>query len=145
MRTLAGPGRTTRRTMLRLSAASVLGLTALPSIASAASVTTPPPASPAPRWPARDDWSIANPIGGPVWAVTTGDASLRATPDIGDNRFGFARPGTPLQVLSSAGQWTYVFNPHTQGTAYVASTLLAPGDQPSKYVGMPAPPLLDQF
>src|SRR5690348_6122023 len=111
MRKLAVHGRPTRREMLRLSVASVLGLTALPSLASAAPldnvVATPP---------ARDDWSVANPIGGPVWAVTVSDASLRAAPDIADNRFGFARPGTPLKVLGTTGDWTYVFNPHTQGT-----------------------------
>jgi L,D-transpeptidase-like protein/SH3 domain-containing protein len=128
--------------MLRLSIASVLGLTALPKLASAAPITTPTPIA-AP--PARDDWSVANPIGGPVWAITTGEASLRAAPDLADNRFGFARAGTPLQVLGSTGQWTYVFNPHTQGTAYVSSSLLAPGDPPSPYVSMPAPTLLDEF
>jgi len=128
--------------MLRLSVASVLGLTALPSIASAASVS---PTTPAAREPARDDWSIAHPIGGPIWAVTIGEASLRAEPDIADNRFGFARAGTPLRVLGSSGEWTYVFNPHTQGTAYVSSSLLGPGIPPSAYVSLPAPPLVDQF
>jgi lipoprotein-anchoring transpeptidase ErfK/SrfK len=124
--------------MLRLSAASVLGLAALPTIASAQEAIATPPS--------MDDWPTANPIGGPVWAVTTGEASLRAEPDIADNRFGFARTGTPLQILgSSSNGWTYVFNPHTQGTAYVASALLAPGDWPSKYVSMPAPPLVDEF
>src|ERR1051326_8390458 len=105
MRNLAVHGRPTRRTMLRFSLASVIGLTALPKLASAAPITNPTPVA-AP--PTRDDWSVANPIGGPVWAVTTGDASLRAAPDIADNRFGFARPGTPLKVLGSTGGWTYV-------------------------------------
>src|SRR5215469_6132455 len=139
MRNLALNGRPTRRAMLRLGAASVLGLTALPSIASAAPLSPFAPAAPAPREPARDDWSIANPIGGPVWAVTVSDASLRAEPDIADNRFGFARPGTPLKVLGTSGQWAYVFNPHTQGTAYVSTSLLAPGAPPSRFVGMQAP------
>jgi hypothetical protein len=71
--------------------------------------------------------------------------SLRGQPDIADNRFGFARPGTPLQVLGYNGDWAYVFNPHTQGTAYVYSNLLAPADPPSHYVSMPAPPYLEQF
>jgi hypothetical protein len=123
--------------MLRLSLASLLGLTALPSATLAQSDPPTPPG--------MDDWSEANPIGGPVWAVTTGDASLRAEPGIADNRFGFARTGTPLQILGSQGSWTYVFNPHTQGTAYVATNLLAPGVSPSRYVFMQAPPLLDQF
>jgi L,D-transpeptidase-like protein/SH3 domain-containing protein len=82
---------------------------------------------------------------GPKWAVTTGDASLRAQPDVADNRFGFARPGTPLQVLSYNGDWAYVYNPHTQGTAYVYSSLLAPGLPPSPYVSRPAPPLVDEL
>jgi hypothetical protein len=124
--------------MLRLSVASVLGMAALPSIASAQEAVATPPS--------MDDWADANPIGGPVWAVTTGEASLRAEPDIADNRFGFARTGTPLQILDSTSNgWTYVFNPHTQGTAYVATALLAPGDWPSRYVSMPPPPLVDEF
>lgn len=116
--------------------ASVLSLAALPSIASAQEAVTTP---------GMDDWPMANPIG-PVWAVTTGEASLRATPDMADNRFGYARVGTPLQVLSTTSDgWSYVFNPHTQGTAYVASSLLGPGTAPSDYVSKPAPAMLDQF
>jgi hypothetical protein len=123
--------------MLRMGLASALGLAVLPSVAAAQEVTSPP---------TMDDWPWANPIGGPVWAVTTGEASLRATPSLADNRFGFARVGTPLQVLDqTANGWTYVFNPHTQGTAYVASSLLAPGDPPSPYVSKPAPEPIDQF
>jgi hypothetical protein len=121
--------------MLRLSLASVLSLAALPSVALADAQDAP----------TRDDWAYADPIGGPVWAVTTGEASLRAEPDIADNRFGFARAGTPLKVLSTSGAWTYVFNPHTQGTAYVSTSLLAPGLPPSRYVSMEAPPLVDEL
>jgi hypothetical protein len=73
------------------------------------------------------------------------EASLRAQPDLSNNRFGFARAGTPLKVLGTQGDWTYVFNPHTQGTAYVSTSLLAPGNPPSEYVSMPAPPLLDEI
>jgi hypothetical protein len=120
--------------VLRLGAASLLGLAAFPSIAAAQS--DPPPI---------DDWPDLNPIGGPVWAITTGEAALRAEPDIADNRFGFARAGTPLQILGTSGDWTYVYNPHTQGTAYVFSNLLAPGEPPSPWVSKPAPPLIDQF
>ncbi len=83
--------------------------------------------------------------GDPLWAVTSSDASLRAEPDIADNRFGFARPGTPLQVLGYSGDWAYVYNPHTQGTAYISSALLSPGLPPSKFVSMPAPPLVDSL
>ena len=124
-----------RRTVLRLGASSVLGLAAFPSLASAQSAPADPPL--------RDDWAYANPIG-PIWAVTTGEAALRGQPDIADNRFGFARPGTPLQILNSSGDWSYVYNPHTQGTAYVYSNLLASGPPPSPWVTRPAPPLIDQ-
>ena len=127
--------RASRRTMLRWSLASALSLAALPSLALAEGGAPP----------TMDDWADANPIGGPVWAVTTGEASLRAEPDIADNRFGFARAGTPLKVLGTSGEWTYVFNPHTQGTAYVATSLLAPGLPPSRYVSMPAPELIDEL
>lgn len=122
--------------MLRWSLASVLGLSVLPSAATAQEVFTPP---------TMDDWPSLSPRGGPVWATTIGEASLRVQPGIADNRFGFARPGTPLQVLAPSGDWMYVFNPHTQGTAYVATSLLAPGAPPSRFVSMPAPPLIDQF
>jgi hypothetical protein len=41
--------------------------------------------------------------------------------------------------------WSYVYDPHTQGTAYVSSSLLGPGDAPSDYMTKPAPPLVDQL
>lgn len=113
----------------------MFSLAAAPSIASAQQASSPP---------SMDDWPVLNPIG-PVWAVTTGEASLRGQPDIADNRFGFARAGTPLQILSTNGDWTYVLNPHTQGTAYVSTSLLAPGTAPSRFVSMPAPSLIDQM
>jgi hypothetical protein len=82
---------------------------------------------------------------GPRWAVTTSEAALRSQPDIADNRFGFARPGTRVQLLSYDGDWAYVFNPHTRGTAYVYSNLLARSSPPSPYVSMPAPPLHEEL
>src|SRR6185503_19764312 len=96
--------------------------------------------------PAAHALATVTPLdGGPIWAVTTSEASLRGQPDIADNRFGFARPGTPLQVLGNTGDWAYVYNPPTHGTAYVSSNLLAPGDQPSPFVSLAAPPSLEQF
>jgi hypothetical protein len=50
-----------------------------------------------------------------------------------------------LWVLGYTGDWAYVYNPHTQGTAYVYSNLLAPGTVPSRYIALLAPPLLEQF
>jgi hypothetical protein len=126
-------GRATRRAMLRWTLGSVLGLAWLPSVAAAQEA-------------AQDTTSGVIPADGdPIWAVTTGDASLRGQPDIADNRFAFARPGTPLRILGYSGDWAYVFNPHTQGTAYVFSSLLAPAGVPSQYVSLPAPPLLEEI
>ena len=124
--------RPTRRAMLSWTIGSVLGLAFLPSSAAAQA--------------ARGAVSTFTPVdGGGMWAVTTGDASLRGQPDIADNRFGFARPGTPLWVLGYSGDWAYVYNPHTQGTAYVYSNLLAPGSVPPRYIALLAPPLLEQL
>ena len=96
--------------------------------------------------PAQDGvLGVITPDDAPIWAVTTGDASLRGQPDIADNRFGFARPGTPLRVLGYSGDWAYVYNPHTQGTAYIYANLLAPGGAPSRYVSLAAPPLLEEL
>jgi hypothetical protein len=118
--------------MLSWTIGSVLGLAFLPSSAAAQA--------------AHDAVSgLTRVDGGGMWAVTTGDASLRGQPDIADNRFGFARPGTPLWVLGYAGDWAYVYNPHTQGTAYVYSNLLAPGSVPSRYIALLAPPLLEEL
>jgi hypothetical protein len=122
--------------MLRWTAGAALGMALLPRLAVAQSATDDAP---------QDAASLTAVSGDPVWAVTTGDASLRAQPDIADNRFGFARPGTPLQILGYSGDWAYVFNPHTQGTAYVASNLLAPGMPPSPFVSRPAPPLMESL
>ena len=131
----AGDVRPTRRTALLWTLGTLLSVAWPASTASAQTV----PAD------ALDRSSRPPADNGPVWAVTTGDASLRSQPDIADNRFGFARPGTPLQVLGHTGDWAYVYNPHTQGTTYVYSNLLAPGQAPPRYVSQPAPPLVQQL
>ena len=103
--------------MLGWTVGSVLSLACLPLTAAAQNAGVP----------AQDGvLGVITPDDAPIWAVTTGDASLRGQPDIADNRFGFARPGTPLRVLGYSGDWAYVYNPHTQGTAYVYANLLAP-------------------
>lgn len=122
--------------MLGWTLGSVLSLTCLPLTAAAQDAAVP--AQDAIRGPVAPDREA-------IWAVTTGDASLRGEPDIADNRFGFARPGTPLRVLGYTGDWAYVFNPHTRGTAYIYANLLAPGPAPSRYVSMAAPPLLEEI
>ena len=122
--------------MLRLSLASALSLAALPSIAAAQQDAASAPDS-------AISVDMTAPDRRAVWAVTTGEASLRAQPDIANNRFGFARAGTPLQILDSSDGWSYVYNPHTQGAAYVSSSLLQASDPPSRYVFMPAPPVIE--
>ena len=121
--------------MLAWTVGSVLSLACLPSTAAAQTASVP----------AQDVARVLSPDDVPTWAQTTGDASLRGQPDIADNRFGFARPGTPLRILGYTGDWAYVYNPHTQGTAYVYANLLAPGEAPSRYVSLAAPPLLEEI
>jgi hypothetical protein len=118
-----------RRRLLGGLLGTAAGLALFPTRAAADSPILPPD-------PAAND---------PSWVVTVSEASLRARPEIADDRFGFARAGTPLQVLDYTGDWAYVYNPHTNGTAYVASSLLAPGSPPSAYVSRPAPPLVDSL
>jgi L,D-transpeptidase catalytic domain len=118
-----------RRGLLRGILGTVAGVALFPGRAAADSPILPPD-------PGGSD---------PTWVVTISEASLRARPEIADDRFGFARAGTSLQVLDYTGEWAYVYNPHTDGTAYVASNLLAPGAPPSPYVSRPAPPLVDTF
>jgi L,D-transpeptidase catalytic domain len=136
--------------MLGWTLGSVLSYACLPLTAAAQDASVPAQeaataaVSPDSGLVAPDSGLVA-PDRGPIWAVTTGEASLRGQPDIADNRFGFARPGTPLQVLSYTGDWANVYNPHTQGTAYVYANLLAPGNAPSRYVSLAAPPLLEQI
>jgi hypothetical protein len=126
----------TRRAVAGWGLGVMLGLVCLPWSAAAQSASVPDQdAVP----------GLLTPVDGPAWALTTGDASLRGQPDIADNRFGFARPGTPLEILSQTGDWSYVFNPHTQGTAYISTSLLAPGAAPSRYVSLPAPPIVEQL
>lgn len=129
---LTTSGRTglTRRGLLRGTLGAALGLALAPSLPFAQNAL------------AYDPTLVPE---GQSWAVTTGEASLRSQPEIADNRFGFARAGTPLQVLGYTGDWAYVFNPRTNGNAYVSSGLLAPSDPPSPYAMMPAPPLAQQL
>ena len=119
-----------RRGLLRGMFGTAVGLALSPGLAAADSPLTPPVD------PSGDD---------STWVVTISEASLRARPEIADDRFGFARAGTPLRVLGYEGDWAYVYNPHTDGTAYVANNLLAPGAPPSSYVSRPAPPLVDSL
>jgi hypothetical protein len=77
----------------------------------------------------------------PEWALALQAATLHSQPDDGSERFGTLRPLAPLQILGYAGDWAYVFNPRTKGTAYVRSDLLAPGQAPSSFATADPPPV----
>jgi L,D-transpeptidase catalytic domain/Bacterial SH3 domain len=77
----------------------------------------------------------------PEWALALQAATLHSQPDDGSEQFGTLRPLAPLQILGYAGDWAYVFNPRTKGTAYVRSDLLAPGEAPSSFATADPPPV----
>jgi hypothetical protein len=85
------------------------------------------------------------PSGGP-WTVTLQAAQLHAGPDQATDAFGTIPQFSYLQVLGYQGDWAYVFNPRTRGTAYVPSNLLGPSDPPPAWVTADPPPVepLDQ-
>jgi hypothetical protein len=133
----------TRRAVLGWTMGSLVSLVCLPLTVSAQEAPSTAQTAAVPSQDAIR--GVVTPNDAPIWVVTTGEASLRGQPDIADNRFGFARAGTPLQVLSYDGDWAYVYNPHTQGTAYVYSNLLGPGSAPSSYTSRAAPALLEEI
>ena len=69
----------------------------------------------------------------PLWAVALRPAALHSQPDDGSDEFSTLRPLAPLQILGYAGDWAYVYNPRTKGTAFVKGDALGPGDPPSAY------------
>jgi hypothetical protein len=81
----------------------------------------------------------------PLWAVALQPATLRSQPGDGGAAFATLRPNSPLQILGYAGDWAYVYNPRSRGTAYVRSDQLGPGDSPSSYVDKDPPPLDKQL
>jgi hypothetical protein len=81
----------------------------------------------------------------PLWAVALQPTALRSQPDDGGEQFTMLRSNAPLQILGYAGDWAYVFNPRSKGTAYVRSDQLGPGDAPSSYAQQDPPPLDDQM
>jgi len=84
--------------------------------------------------------------GGGPWTVTLQAAQLHAGPDQATDAFGTVPQFSYLQVLGYQGDWAYVFNPRTRGTAYVPSSLLGPSDPPPTWVTADPPPVeaLDQ-
>ena len=77
----------------------------------------------------------------PIWSVALGPATLRSQPDEGGEAFTTLRPLAPLEILGYAGDWAYVYNPRTKGTAYVQSDLLGAADPPSAWAEADPPPV----
>src|SRR5215216_3316480 len=66
------------------------------------------------------------PLATPFWAVALAPTTLRSQPDAASEAFGTLRPMSPLEILGYTGEWAYVYNPRTKGTAYAPSDLLGP-------------------
>lgn len=81
------------------------------------------------------------PVTDPTWAVALQSVTLRSQPDDGGQSFVTLRALSPLQILGYAGDWAYVYNPRSHGTAFVKADQLGPGDPPSAYAEMDAPPV----
>ena len=81
----------------------------------------------------------------PLWAVALQPTPLRSQPGDDGEQFTTLRPNSPLQILGYAGDWAYVYNPRSKGTAYVRSDQLGPGDPPSAYAEKDPPPLDEAF
>jgi hypothetical protein len=79
------------------------------------------------------------------WAVTLSATTLLGRPAEDAEAFGDLQPFALLEVLRYEGEWAYVYNPRTRGTAYVPSAVLGPAEAPSRYALMPAPALVDEF
>ena len=86
------------------------------------------------RW--ADDLSVEE-----TWVSTRAEAVLRAEPAPLAERLAVVRPGTALRVLETGANWTQVFDPRTDTTAYVRADLLAPRETPPGYLHMEPLPL----
>jgi lipoprotein-anchoring transpeptidase ErfK/SrfK len=85
------------------------------------------------------------PLESPTWAVALEPTTLRSQPDDGGEAFVTLRPLAPLQILGYAGDWAYVYNPRSKGTAFVNVGQLGPGDPPSSYVERDPPPIEEEL
>jgi L,D-transpeptidase catalytic domain len=81
----------------------------------------------------------------PAWALALEPATLRSQPNDDSEAFATLRPLAPLEILGFAGDWAYVYNPRTKGTAYVKQEQLGPGDPPSSYVDLEPPPIEEEL
>src|SRR4051794_19234283 len=81
----------------------------------------------------------------PVWVVTLAPTTPYASMADDAEALPPVHAQTILQLVKSEGDWSLVHNPRTNDNLYVDSSVLAPSDPPSRYLTLPAPPLLDEF
>jgi len=81
----------------------------------------------------------------PTWVVTLAQSTPYSSTSDDAEALPALRSGTVLQLERTEGDWSLVHNPRTDDNEYVESSMLGPSGPPSRYVTMPAPPLLDEF
>jgi hypothetical protein len=80
-----------------------------------------------------------------TWVVPLQATHVFSGPSEDSTDFGPLKAMTTLQVLNYQDEWAYVYEPRGGGFGYVHSDLLAPGDPPSAYLTMPAPPVEEEL
>jgi hypothetical protein len=80
-----------------------------------------------------------------MWVVTLNRVTAFSGPTSDAVAFGDMPAMVTLQVLGYDGDWARVLEPRSRTVSYVPSEQLGPGEAPSRYVFMPAPPLMDEF
>jgi hypothetical protein len=80
-----------------------------------------------------------------TWAVTLQPTDVFSGPTEESLDFGQIPISTTVEVLRYDGDWAYVMNPRTRETGFVPSELLGPSEQPSRYLLLAPPKLMDEF
>jgi hypothetical protein len=94
--------------------------------------------------PAPDEAAVQA-LDSPVWALALGPATLRSQPSTAGEAYTTLRPLAPLQILGYSGDWAYVYNPRTKGTAYVESEVVGPSEPPSQYATADPPAVEEEL
>jgi hypothetical protein len=81
----------------------------------------------------------------PTWVVTLAPTTPYASMADDAEALPTLPSGTVLDLQRTEGDWSLVHNPRTDDRLYVDSSVLAPSDPPSRYLLMPAPPLIEEF
>ncbi|HET6316061.1 MAG TPA: L,D-transpeptidase [Chloroflexota bacterium] len=81
----------------------------------------------------------------PTWVVTLAPSTPYASMAEDAEALPELPANSVLQLVRSVGDWSLVQNPRTGANVYIDSSVLAPGGPPSRYLTMPAPPMLEEF